>query len=235
MNKNPQISVDRVRRLLEAYYAAETSDADERVLADFFAATPPDALPADLLADAHLFAAFAQTSAEVPSMPPGLETSVAAAIDRSVSRRRVVPALWWSIVASAAAIALFLIPTGDVVLQPDVAAIAHSLAAVDYKAVSERVEVESVEPETPKKHVYRNPRRMMAAAASETIAENDPTLFELSTHTEVTDPDKAASIARRALRSVAMLSGTDRVAVDENTDDNMSFAEDDNNFGEDEL
>lgn len=240
MNHTPQIiSIDRVRRLLDAYYAAETSEADERTLANFFSATPADTLPADLRADAHLFASFAETTAELPDMPADLEVSVAAAIERAAGRKRVIPLLWWTaVVSAAAAITLFLLPAADVVLSPSVSDIVNSLAGVNYQLIVPQDAPEpsvTSEPETPPQHtVYRTPRRGVVPTSSEALADNDAIIFERCTHTEVTDPDRAASILLRALRPVALLSGSDREVLDENIECIPSDG-DDNNFGDDEL
>jgi len=102
------MDVDNVRILLNRYYEGETSEEEERMLAEFFATAE---VPADLQPDKALFTHIA--ACDDSSVPDGLGERLEAAIDRMdisdrmASRRRLMPR-WLRMAGVAASVAIAL-------------------------------------------------------------------------------------------------------------------------------
>lgn len=105
---------EHIRKLLEKFYNAETTRAEELELTDFFSSAAD--LPADLEADRKVFAvmAEAQTFAEAPA---DLDAKIMSAVDASAAPRRSglnLRRIFISISAVAAVVALvLLLPFGQ--------------------------------------------------------------------------------------------------------------------------
>ena len=92
---------ERIRQLLDRYFEAETSAAEEQELRELFR-TPPD--DPELAAYAPLFADWREDERSVTA-GPDLEARILDALQRETPVRRISPRVW---MARAAAIALLL-------------------------------------------------------------------------------------------------------------------------------
>lgn len=92
---------ERIRQLLDRYFEAETSPAEERELRELFRTPPVDP---ELAAYAPLFADW-KDSERALSAGPDLEARILDALQREAPVRRLAPRAW---MARAAAVALLL-------------------------------------------------------------------------------------------------------------------------------
>lgn len=89
---------EEIDRLLERYYAGQTTEQEEDALLQTLRSA--DDLPADLQAERDLFLSLHKNVVEDVPVPEGLETKLTARIDRKASaprRRR----LWWGSMAAS--------------------------------------------------------------------------------------------------------------------------------------
>lgn len=103
MNKNKNITENKIRVLLDRWYEGLTMPAEQQVLVDYFSDTDEADLAADLRADAPMFRAIGLR--EVP--PAAANTGVTEPM--MSRRRRKVPGFWIGL--SAAAVVAVILAT----------------------------------------------------------------------------------------------------------------------------
>ena len=114
------MNVDRINQLLERYYNAETTEAEEKELKRFF--TEED-VPAHLLAEKEIFMQLAAHPA--PEIPEGLESRLSRKIDewdtgerRTLKIKKHIRALRLQWIGSIAASLLLLFGVGWYLQEP---------------------------------------------------------------------------------------------------------------------
>ena len=98
---------NHIEALLERYYDAQTSEAEERMLKDFFL---HEEVPAHLLAEKEMFLQL-----QASAVPEGLEDRLSQSIDRWGKKHRTLRLQW---IGSIAASMLILLSIGWYLYEP---------------------------------------------------------------------------------------------------------------------
>lgn len=232
MKNNNPITIDQARTLLEKFYAASTSPAEEAALRDFFSEADAAALPPDMVADRALFKAMGAAHHAVPPMPADLESTLDARIEAlaggkgSAWRSRHV-LYWLSAAVAAAVLALilafpFLVPDSGSPVDGAQWMVARNDSVVlpifvPGEIEERQAEVAQVQPEQAKSEapLVRHPRKEILDREPETVMAGAQDDFSM----EITDPKAALTFARRSLSLVAMATKTATCHVSEILDE----------------